>query len=147
MTRLATRALAAAVVVGALWWPLAVDAQEAAARKPLRIGRLSPSPAEADAPRIAAFRRGLQELGWVEGRDFVVETRSVEGNPDRFPTEFVRERVDLILVGSNQGALAAKRATSTIPIVMVTTGDPLEGGIVDSLARPGGNLTGVTALG
>ena len=144
-----TRALAAATVVGLLWSPVAPDAQEGP-RKPVRIGRLSPSSLEADTSRLAAFRKGLRELGWVEGRDFVVETRSAEGRPERFAplaADFVRERVDLILVGSNQGALAAKQATTTIPIVMVTTGDPVGGGLIASFARPGGNLTGVTALG
>ena len=137
-----------AAVITVLCSPLVLPAQDRA-RKPVRIGRLSPSSVEADVSRLGAFRKGLHEL-WVEGRDFTVESRSAEGRPERFGAladEFVRQGVDLILVGSNQGALAAKRATSTIPIVMVTTGDPLEGGIVASYARPGGNVTGVTALG
>jgi putative ABC transport system substrate-binding protein len=144
-----TLALALAVLV-ALAAPLAADAQGAGPGKTARIGRLSPLSADQDAPNLAAFRRGLRDLGWVEGRDFAIEARFAGGKPDRLPqlaAELVRQRVDLILVGSNQGALAASRATSAIPIVMVTTGDPVEGGLVASLARPGGNLTGVTALG
>ncbi len=128
--------------------PLAAEAQPAG--RVARIGRLSPLSAEADAPNLAAFRHGLRDLGWVEGRDFAIEARFADGKPDRLPqlaAELVRQPVDIILVGSTPGALAAKRATSTIPIVMVTTGDPIGGGLVASLARPGGNLTGVTALG
>jgi len=115
-----------------------------------RIGRLSPQSAEVDAPFLSAFRQALQELGWVEGRTFTVVGRFADGKPDRLPqlaASLVQDGVDVILAGSNPGALAAKRATSTVPIVMVTTGDPVGGGIVSSLAHPGGNLTGVTALG
>ena len=99
---------------------------------------------------LEAFRKGLRDLGWIEGRDFAIETRFADGKPERLPElaeQLVRKRVDVLLVGSTPGALAAKKATSTIPIVMVTTGDPVGGGLVASLARPGGNLTGVTALG
>jgi len=120
------------------------------AAKPVRIGRLSPLSAATEAPFIEAFRRGLADLGWVEGRDYVVVTRLAGGTVERLPelaASLVRERVDVILTGSNPGALAAKRATDSIPVVMVTTGDPVEGGLVASLARPGGNVTGVTALG
>jgi putative ABC transport system substrate-binding protein len=130
--------------------PFAADAQEQTARKTARIGRLSPLSAGTDAPNLEAFRKGLRDLGWVEDRDFTLEARFADGNPDRLPelaVELARRHVDLILAGSTQGALAAKKATSTIPIVMVTTGDPIEGRLVASLARPGGNLTGVTALG
>lgn len=89
-------------------------------------------------------------LGWVEGRNFTLVPRYGDGRTARLPeiaAELVQQRVDLILVGSSPGALAAKRATSTIPIVVVTTGDPVADGIVTSLARPGINVTGVTALG
>jgi putative ABC transport system substrate-binding protein len=118
--------------------------------RPVRIGRLSPLAADADGPMMKAFRAGLQDLGWVEGRTFVVESRFADGKADRLAgiaAELVRQQVDLILSGSSPAALAAKRATSTIPIVMVTTGDPVRDGIVASLARPGGNVTGVTAIG
>jgi putative ABC transport system substrate-binding protein len=143
-------ALVVAVVLGALCTPLAPAAQDAKPGKTATIGRLSPLSAEAGMPSLEAFRNGLRDLGWVEGRDFVLETRFADGKPERLPElaeQLVRKGVDVILVGSTPGALAAKKATSTIPIVMVTTGDPVGGGLVASLARPGGNLTGVTALG
>jgi putative ABC transport system substrate-binding protein len=133
---------------GLLAAPLAAEAQQAG--KVARIGRLSPLSAETDAPNLAAFRKGLRELGWIEGQHFTIEARFAGGKPERLAglaADLVRKRVDVILTGSNAGALAAKRATGTIPIVMVTTGDPVGGGIVASLGRPGGNVTGVTALG
>jgi putative ABC transport system substrate-binding protein len=120
------------------------------AGKPIRIGRLSPLTAASEAPFMEAFRRGMTELGWVEGRDFTIEARYAEGRIERLPqlaASLVQERVDVILTGSNPGALAARNASSTLPVVIVTTGDPIGGGIVASLARPGGNVTGVTALG
>ncbi len=128
--------------------PLAARAQPPG--KTARIGRLSPLSAEVDAPFMSAFRQALQELGWVEGRSFTIVARFAEGKADRLPplaASLVQDGVDVILAGSNPGALAAKSVTSSIPIVMVTTGDPIGGGIVTSLAHPGGNLTGVTALG
>jgi putative ABC transport system substrate-binding protein len=139
-----------ALVLGALGAPLAADAQESKAGTTARIGRLSALSAEADAPNLEAFRKGLRDLGWVEGRSFILETRFADGKPDQLPglaAELVRQRVDLILAGSSPGALAAKKATGTIPIVMVTTGDPVGDGLVSSLARPGGNVAGMTALG
>ena len=115
----------------------------------MRIGRLSPLSAETDAPNLEAFRKGLLEQGWREGAGFVIEERFADGKPERLAdlaADLVRQRVDLILVGSTPGALAVKKATTSIPVVMVTTGDPVQGGVVASLARPGGNITGVTAL-
>src|SRR5678816_745456 len=117
--------------------PLAAEPQEAG--KPARIGRLSPSLPETDAPLSDAFRKGLHELGWIEGQSFIVEDRFAEGKSDRLSSlaaDLVQQRVDIILAGSNQGALAAKNATGTIPIVIVTTTDPVAGGLVASLARP-----------
>lgn len=118
--------------------------------KLVRIGRLSPLSAEGDAPMIAAFRQGLGELGWVEGRHYTIEARFADGKHERLPglaAQLVGQRVDVILAGSNPGTLAAKNATRTIPIVMVTTADPVGSGLVESLGRPGANVTGVTALG
>ena len=126
----------------------AVDAQEPS--KPARIGRLSPQSAQADAPFLDAFRIGLRELGWSEGRNYTIEARFADGKFDLLPqlaSELVGRGVDVILVGSNPGTLAARGATRTIPIVMVTTGDPVADNLVESLARPGANVTGVTALG
>jgi putative tryptophan/tyrosine transport system substrate-binding protein len=142
--------LVVVVVLGLLSVPCAVTAQGAKSGQPARIGRLSPNSAESDAPGLDAFRQGLRDLGWVEGQDFALETRFAEGNPERLPAlaaQLVRQRVDLILAGSTPGTLAAKQATSTVPIVMVTTGDPVGSGLVVSLAQPGGNVTGLTSLG
>lgn len=144
------RAAAAVLLALFLLMPGAsATAQGAASGKPVRIGRLSPLSAATDAPHLEAFRTALRELGWREGADFVIEGRFADGRPERLAAlaaDLVRQRVDLILVGSTPGALAVKKATGSIPVVMVTTGDPVEGGIVASLARPGGNITGVTGL-
>lgn len=116
----------------------------------VRIGRLSPLSPTTEAPLMDAFRKGLQEHGWVEGQHYTIELRFAEGKIERLPRlaeSLVQKRVDVILAGSTPGVLAAKNATTTIPVVMVTTGDPIGGGLVASLARPGGNVTGVTALG
>ena len=139
-----------AASLGVLGVAAGAAAQEARARTPARIGRLSPLSAEADRLNMEAFRKGLTDLGWVEGKSFTIESRFAAGQLDRLPglaTELARERLDLIITGSDPGVLAAKKATSSIPIVMVTTGDPVAGGLVTSLARPGANVTGVTALG
>ncbi len=136
------------LILGVLWLPLAADAQRAA--KVVRIGRLSPISSSTDGRVFDGFRQELRNLGWVEGQNVVFEYRFADGQLDRLPAlaaELVRLKVDVILAGSTPGARAAKNATGTIPIVMVTTGDPVGGGLVPSLARPGGNLTGVTALG
>jgi putative ABC transport system substrate-binding protein len=123
---------------------------EAQVKNTVSVGRLSPISAETDVANLAAFRGRMRELGWEEGRNFTLIARFADGRATRLPelaAELVRERVDIILAGSSPGVLAAQRATSTIPIVMVTTGDPVADGIVKSLARPGGNVTGVTAIG
>jgi putative ABC transport system substrate-binding protein len=115
-----------------------------------RIGRLSPISASADAPVLEGLRQGLRDLGWVEGQNFAIENRFAEGNVRRLAelaAELVRLKVDVIVTGSAPAAAAAKNATATIPIVMVMTGDPVASGLVKSLSRPGGNLTGLTLLG
>jgi putative ABC transport system substrate-binding protein len=114
-----------------------------------RIGFLGVSTAAAWAPRIDEFRAGLRDLGYVEGRNIVIEFRFAEGKYDRLPelaAELVRLKVDVIVTHSAQGALAAKQATATnpIPVVMTNVGDAVGTGIVASLARPGGNITGDT---
>ena len=136
------------IALGLTALPATLEAQQAPSA--YRIGRLTPLSEEADGPNLEAFRLGMSSLGWVEGKNYTIEPRFAEGKPERLPAlaaELVQRRVGVILVGSNQGALAAKKATTTIPIVMVTTGDPVGGGIVRSLARPEGNLTGLTTLG
>jgi putative ABC transport system substrate-binding protein len=123
--------------------PLAVYAQPAA--KVARIGYLS---LVKTVPLEEAFRQGLQDLGYVEGQTMAITSRSAEGKPERLPAlaaELVRLPVDVI-VAQGQAAQAAKDATTTIPIVMVTGGDPVAIGLVASLARPGGNLTGLTLM-
>jgi len=115
-----------------------------------RIARLSPLSPEADQPMIEALMAGLTERGWTERQNFTLESRFAHGDGSRLPAlakELVDLKVDVIVTGSNAGALAAKKATSRIPVVFVTVGDPISGGLVTNLHHPEGNLTGVTALG
>jgi putative ABC transport system substrate-binding protein len=116
-------------------------------RRAFRIGCLSTT-SSSSSPREALIK-GLRELGYVHGQNIVIEWRYAEGNTERLPTladELVRLRVDvLVAAGGTPPALAAKRATTTIPIVMTNVGDPVESGLVASLARPGGNITGLTS--
>ena len=96
-------------------------------------------------PRLAAFRQGLAELGWIEGRNFVFEFRYADAKPESLPRlaeELVQAKVDIIVVASTPGAVAAKATIKTIPVIFVGAGDPVGVGIVASLGRPGGNLTG-----
>ena len=122
-----------------------VDAQQPA--KVRRIGRLGTG-SSAD-PYSDAFRQGLRELGYVEGQNIVIEYRYADGKNDRLPdlaADLVRLKVDVILVGGSQAILAVKKATTTIPVVMGAASDPVGTGLVASLARPGGNITGLTLL-
>jgi putative tryptophan/tyrosine transport system substrate-binding protein len=124
--------------------PLAVEAQQA--ERVYRIGLLSAS-SESAAAGVEAFREGLRTLGYVEGRNVVIEHRSAEGRFDRLPdlaADLVRLRVDVIVAVVTQASLAAKTATTTIPIVMLGVADPVAAGLVRSLARPGGNVTGTS---
>ena len=135
-----------ALVLGGLFGAVAVEAQEAA--KVARIGYLV---ASHDAPRLReAFRQGLRDLGYVEGRNLVIEIRSAEGKHERYPAlaaELVALKVDVIVAsGGTPSALAAKQATGTLPIVFINVGDPVTSGLVTSLARPGGNVTGLSVV-
>lgn len=135
------------VACSCLWGLRSAEAQPA--KKVFRVGRLSPISADTDGRVFDGFRQVLHDRGWVEGQNLTFEYRFAEGQLDRLPElagELVRLKVDVIMAGSSPGALAAKQATRSIPIVMVTTGDPVTSGLVPSLARPGGNLTGVSAL-
>lgn len=131
------------LVLGALAASLAVEAQPAG--KVYRIGFLGAASPSQLAGQMEGLRLGLRELGYVEGKNITIEYRWAEGKYDRLPalaTELVRLKVDLIITHGTPGSLAAKRATATIPIVMAVVGNPIETGIVASLARPGGNITG-----
>ena len=114
-----------------------------------RIGYLGGATASASSARLEPFRQGLRELGYIEGKDIVIEWRSAEGKPDRLPAlvaELMRLKVDVIVTGGPSVTRAAKEATVTIPIVMTQDGDPVGTGFVASLARPGGNITGLSTL-
>ena len=137
------------LAVGALLAaPLAARAQQAA--KTARIGYLSPNAAAVNPRLVEAFRQGLGDLGYVEGRNLLIEFRSAEGKSERLPalaTELVALKVDVILSGGGTlAALAAQQATRTLPIVIVAVGDPVTSGLVTSLARPGANVTGLSLL-
>jgi putative ABC transport system substrate-binding protein len=117
--------------------------------KILRIGFLDPSTASGMAVLVDAFRQELSTLGWIEGKNLVVEYRFGEQKPERLPelaADLVRLKVNLIMVTGNLPARAAKRATTLIPIVMTNAGDPVGAGLVASLARPGGNVTGFSSF-
>jgi putative tryptophan/tyrosine transport system substrate-binding protein len=127
-------------------WPLGARAQQAG--KTYKIGYLSAGSFER-APALVAFLDALRELGWIEGKTFVFERRYAENRPERLPelaAELVQLNVDVIVGVATLAPLAAKRATTTIPIIMTNAGDPLGTGLVDSLARPGGNVTGMSLM-
>ena len=139
------RAFIGCVAGGLLAAPLAARAQQAG--KVYRIGILEAIPAAQNAANLDALRKGLRDLGYVEGRNLIIEYRSADGRAERFPelaSELVRLKVDLIVTRGTPAARAAKNATATIPVVMATMGDPRA--IVASFAHPGGNITGETTF-
>ena len=135
------------LTLGTLALPLAGSAQQAS--KVYRIGFLSYAGCPIRPEYMGPFRQGLGELGYVEGQNIIIECRGAIGAADRLPgfaAELVRLKVDVLVAASTASALAAKEATKTIPIVMVYVGDPVGSGLVTSLARPGGNVTGLSLL-
>ncbi len=127
--------------------PLAADAQQPA--KMPRIGFLGNSTAALEANLVGPFREGLRDLGYVEGRDVLIEYRWAEGKYERFPAligELIALKVDVIVTAGTPAALAVQKAAPSIPLVMVAVGDPISVGLVASLGRPGGNITGLTSI-
>jgi putative tryptophan/tyrosine transport system substrate-binding protein len=137
------------LALGALLFALCVPAEAQQARKVPRIGYLTATSLSSNVARIDAFRQGLRELGYVEGKNIVIEWRSGEGKLERqgeLAAELVRLKVDVIITSGPTITRAAKEATVTIPIVMAFDSDPIGNGFIASLARPGGNITGLSAL-
>jgi putative tryptophan/tyrosine transport system substrate-binding protein len=137
------------LTLGVLLLALCMSAQAQQPTKVQQIGYLSTPPLSVNADRIDAFRQGLRELGYVEGKNIIIEWRSAEGKEDRLPTlatELVRLKTDVIVTAGAISTRAAKAATSTIPIVMAQDPDPVGNGFVASLAQPGGKITGLSRL-
>jgi putative ABC transport system substrate-binding protein len=139
------------LALGAMLFALCFSAEAQQPKKVPRIGYLSSVDRPTDLPRAEGIRRGLRELGYIEGQNIAIEYRYAEGRPEREPglaAELVRLKVDIIVVAAGDVPIqAAKNATKTIPIVMTGQGsDPVRAGHVESLARPGGNVTGLTSL-
>jgi putative ABC transport system substrate-binding protein len=132
----------------AIGWPLAARAQQPS--KVYRLGQLSGGTAASRTPLLAAFMRGMRDLGYIEGQNLVVEHRYAEGRFETLPAlarDLLAWNPDVLFVSTTPASLAAKAATSTVPIVMVSVADPLGVGLIASLSRPGGNVTGVTNIG
>ncbi|HEU4341127.1 MAG TPA: ABC transporter substrate-binding protein [Candidatus Binatia bacterium] len=137
------------LALGAVFFALCgpVDAQQP--KKVPRIGFLSTASLSSLSPRLDAFRQGLRKLGHIEGKNIAIEYRSAEGNTDRLPAlavELLGLKVDCIVTAGTSPTRAARKATSTIPIVMTNPGNPVQSGLVASLARPGGNITGLSSI-
>jgi len=137
------------IVLSAMLFALSISAEAQQTGRIFRIGFLDSSNASGSAVLVDAFRQELSKLGWAEGKNLTIEYRFAEQKNERLPelaADLVRLNVDLIVSTSTPPALAAKKATTTIPIVMATPGDPVGAGLVASLARPGGNVTGLASL-
>jgi len=137
------------VALSALLFALCFSAEAQQPKKVPRIGVLYARSPSSELPNIEAFRQGMRELGYVDGKNISLEYRYGEGGNDRltnFVAEFVRLKVDVIVTGSGIAAVAAKKLTRTIPIVMAGIGDPVGIGLITNLGRPGGNITGLSSL-
>jgi putative tryptophan/tyrosine transport system substrate-binding protein len=143
------RAVLLSILVVVTQLAVGVMAQAQQTGKIPRIGFLDSSTASGSAVLLGTFWQEMSKLGWIEGKNITIEYRFAEGKNDRLPelaADLVRLKVDLIVVAATPSALAAKKATTTIPIVMASGGDPVGAGLVASLARPGGNVTGLSSL-
>ena len=148
-SKIGNRKLVGLLAIGVAFALCGAVAQAQQAVKVPRIGYLTGATPAGQSARIEAFRQGLRELGYIEGKNIVIEYRYGELKPDRLPAlaaELVRLKVDVIVTGGGGLTRAVKNATSTIPIVMAQDGDPVANGFVASLARPGGNITGLSNL-
>ena len=136
-----------AAMVFLLAAPVAAGAQQSS--KTYRVAYLAAAPRSTNEAMLAQFQHGMRELGYLEGRNLVLESRFADGKLERLPAlaqEVVQLRPDVIFVSTTPGGLAAKAATPTIPIVFVSVADPVGAGLVPNLARPGGNVTGITHI-
>ncbi len=143
------RAAVLSILVVVMLLPVAVIAEAQQAAKVPRIGVLMAGSRSIAKPRLEAFQEGLRELGYVEGKNVVLEYRYAEGRPETLPKrveELVQLKVDVIVTETSNATQAAKKATTTIPVVFATANDPVGDGHVASLARPGGNITGFSNL-
>ena len=134
---------------GAVAWPFAAQAQQSVGKAYREIGILSPFSRTDSETWHRAFRQGLRELGWIEGENVKIEYRYAEGRSERLPelvADLISHKVELIVVAVTPDALAAAKATKTIPIVMASAGDPVAAGLIQNLARPGGNITGLSQM-
>ncbi len=137
------------IVLCAMLLALSLSAQAQQPARIPRIGILIPASMSSYSARVEAFRQRLREHGYVEGKNIVIEYRYAEGKPERLPdlaAELVRLKVDVIVTASGPAILAAKKASATMPIVFASAGDPVGTGLVSSLARPGGNITGLSVM-
>jgi putative ABC transport system substrate-binding protein len=142
-----SRVLTISLMFGLLAAPLAAGAQQKG--EPYRIGFLGNSTAALEANLVGPFREGLRDLGYVEGRNVLIEYRWAEGKYERFPAligELMALKVDVIVTAGTPATLAVKKATKSVPLVMVAVGDPVGTGILPSLNQPGGNITGLTSI-
>ncbi len=139
------RRIGLAVLIALTLAPVVADAQQSGIP---RIGFLGPGNPAVDSPQVLAFRRGLRDLGWLEGQTVAIEYRWAEGNPQRLPAlarDLTQLKVDVIVTSGTGAVRAAKEATSTIPIVFIVLVDPVSRGLVKGFARPGGNATGLAS--